>query len=308
MSEKYRVTYDNKKEDAFLVHTDHGIVRFKRDGRLYTYEPSKNYLDSVAKAKGMTPKQQVVTSDTEETYFYMEFLMTKEGNRDGYTDRQYELAKRAWKLYINTGGGGMDNFKHYLRQNIIKNCPVTLDDINRAQKIFRHEVGHLKGSTTRKTPSVIREEKIEIPREIIHQHDDFRLYIDLFYVNGMPMLTSIDSPIRNRALVCLDNREADSLYNGIDVVLRSYNKAGYFVKKIYCDREFKPLMDEIEDDLDIEIDYPPQGNHVPEAERNNRTIGERVRAGYHRLPYKICLLYTSPSPRDGLLSRMPSSA
>ena len=24
--------------------------------------------------------------------------------------------------------------------------------------------------------------------------------------------------------------------------------------------------------------------------------------------FKICLLYTSPSPRDGLLSRMPSSA
>ena len=24
--------------------------------------------------------------------------------------------------------------------------------------------------------------------------------------------------------------------------------------------------------------------------------------------YHICLLYTSPSPRDGLLSRMPSSA
>ena len=25
-------------------------------------------------------------------------------------------------------------------------------------------------------------------------------------------------------------------------------------------------------------------------------------------PFLICLLYTSPSPRDGLLSRMPSSA
>ena len=25
-------------------------------------------------------------------------------------------------------------------------------------------------------------------------------------------------------------------------------------------------------------------------------------------PYEFCLLYTSPSPRDGLLSRMPSSA
>ena len=27
-----------------------------------------------------------------------------------------------------------------------------------------------------------------------------------------------------------------------------------------------------------------------------------------RLDYIVCLLYTSPSPRDGLLSRMPSSA
>ena len=26
------------------------------------------------------------------------------------------------------------------------------------------------------------------------------------------------------------------------------------------------------------------------------------------IPYSDCLLYTSPSPRDGLLSRMPSSA
>ena len=28
----------------------------------------------------------------------------------------------------------------------------------------------------------------------------------------------------------------------------------------------------------------------------------------NKLLYSICLLYTSPSPRDGLLSRMPSSA
>ena len=29
---------------------------------------------------------------------------------------------------------------------------------------------------------------------------------------------------------------------------------------------------------------------------------------YHPQQGQICLLYTSPSPRDGLLSRMPSSA
>ena len=33
----------------------------------------------------------------------------------------------------------------------------------------------------------------------------------------------------------------------------------------------------------------------------------RIHMGHVR-NYTICLLYTSPSPRDGLLSRMPSSA
>ena len=40
-----------------------------------------------------------------------------------------------------------------------------------------------------------------------------------------------------------------------------------------------------------------------------RSIVQPVRSGDGRIKhFSICLLYTSPSPRDGLLSRMPSSA
>ena len=35
---------------------------------------------------------------------------------------------------------------------------------------------------------------------------------------------------------------------------------------------------------------------------------KKVDLGQFSDPFQICLLYTSPSPRDGLLSRMPSSA
>ena len=35
---------------------------------------------------------------------------------------------------------------------------------------------------------------------------------------------------------------------------------------------------------------------------------DKTAAGAFSRLYKACLLYTSPSPRDGLLSRMPSSA
>ena len=40
------------------------------------------------------------------------------------------------------------------------------------------------------------------------------------------------------------------------------------------------------DDLDIVMNYTNAQDHVPEAERNNRTIKERVRAAFHRLPFK----------------------
>ena len=35
---------------------------------------------------------------------------------------------------------------------------------------------------------------------------------------------------------------------------------------------------------------------------------DREKTEYFKARFKGCLLYTSPSPRDGLLSRMPSSA
>ena len=86
---------------------------------------------------------------------------------------------------------------------MIKNNPVTAEDANIAEKIFVKDVGHLKGLTVRKIPEVIENTKIKIPKELLHQCDDLTLFIDLFFVNGLPMLTSIDSPIRNRNLLAI---------------------------------------------------------------------------------------------------------
>ena len=45
-------------------------------------------------------------------------------------------------------------------------------------------------------------------------------------------------------------------------------------------------MDEVKDELDIQMNYTVTDEHVPEVERNNRTIAERIRATYHNLPFK----------------------
>ena len=60
----------------------------------------------------------------------------------------------------------------------------------------------------------------------------------------------------------------------------------------------------------IEIDYCPQcrGVWLDRGELDKlieRSAASQVSAP---APVQACLLYTSPSPRDGLLSRMPSSA
>ena len=72
------------------MYTNNGILKFNREGRLYTYEPSEKYLSSVATAKGMQHKLTATGIDTDlnsdstnvDNYF-LDFLVTKEGNRDG---------------------------------------------------------------------------------------------------------------------------------------------------------------------------------------------------------------------------------
>ena len=49
-------------------------------------------------------------------------------------------------------------------------------------------------------------------------------------------------------------------------------------------------------------------NNSIEDQTTQVKIVKKYESGVVRDPITICLLYTSPSPRDGLLSRMPSSA
>ena len=84
-----------------------------------------------------------------------------------------------------------------------RNCPVTVNDVNNAEKIFGPDVGALKGRTTRKNPPVVLQDNIEIPDELMRTDDPLTLCMDAMYVNGAPMLTAIDKTVKYRSLVAL---------------------------------------------------------------------------------------------------------
>ena len=58
----------------------------------------------------------------------------------------------------------------------------------------------------------------------------------------------------------------------------------------------------------LQIKLPDLVQHDLTADMRMTNTGNEVTVTSNTLSVIACLLYTSPSPRDGLLSRMPSSA
>ena len=110
-------------------------------------------------------------------------ISTVEETQMGYTKRQCERAKKARALCHSLGCPTIENLKHILRQRIITNCPVTIEDVNIATDIYGPDVGTLKGKSTRPKSTPYKDDYIKIPTEILEKHSDSRLCIDLMYLD-----------------------------------------------------------------------------------------------------------------------------
>jgi hypothetical protein len=95
LKKKHRITFDSEKEDAFIVHMDKGNMKFKCNPKgLYTFEVSNKYLKKES-----------------------HLIKTVKENRVGYTQRQFEQAKRARELYHIMGMPTIETFKTLIKMN-----------------------------------------------------------------------------------------------------------------------------------------------------------------------------------------------
>jgi len=223
LSKSNRITYDSDVEDAFLIHTKDGtVMKFVRNPNgLYTYKVSDGYKKHV---KDQKDKIEHKTSHLIESI---------EENRKGYTHRQFERAKVARSLYHNVGTPTVQNFKALLRMNVIKNCPVTTEDVDIAERIFGKSMSSLKGKSTRPKTKPVRSDLVEIPDELVEKHRDLELCMDTAKINGLLFLALIDRTIRLRSIVYLKSTKHKEYHKALDVVLREYNGAGFTIKRIY---------------------------------------------------------------------------
>jgi hypothetical protein len=67
----------------------------------------------------------------------------------------------------------MKGFKWLIRRNQIKDCPVTVQDINVALKIWGKNIAALKGKTTRRKMIPVARDYVKVPLELMKLHERY---------------------------------------------------------------------------------------------------------------------------------------
>ena len=74
---------------------------------------------------------------------------TVSGNEEGFTAREVAGAKKARDALRLLGFPSVNDFKGMVRGNIVRNCPVTEQDIRTWLTIYGPDIASLKGKTVR---------------------------------------------------------------------------------------------------------------------------------------------------------------
>jgi hypothetical protein len=127
VSEMFRVTMDTDDAPTMMVHVSPDIIlRFQQCGSgLYYYDTAANAHNS-----------NVISYS---------FLSTVRNNKDYFNRQEIEGADKARILQGNIGWPSTKDMQNYIASNLIVNCNVTVDDVNRAEAIYGPQVPLLKG-------------------------------------------------------------------------------------------------------------------------------------------------------------------
>jgi hypothetical protein len=201
-------------------------------------------------------------------------VTTVRGNLEGYTRHEIEKAKEAQRLQGMIGNPTKKELTGMVREKLIANCPVTVQDVHNTYRIFGPDLANLRGKTTRKKSEHIRVDYVEIPRDLVDMHKYVTLVADVMFVNGLPVLVTSSRGISLVTIEYLPSRTAKRLALTLERVIKVYTRGGFVVQTMMMDMEFQKLVDLLPN---VTINTMAAREHVGEIERKIRVIKERAR-------------------------------
>ena len=114
--------------------------------------------------------------------------MTVSENKKYFSKRKIAGAEEAQRLQQTLGWPSIEQFRNIVGNNLVRNCNVTVADIDRAQFLFRTPTPLLQGKMIRSPNARERIPKVSIPPSILTHHWNVILHVDYFFVNKLPYL------------------------------------------------------------------------------------------------------------------------
>jgi hypothetical protein len=262
---KFPIKYDSTQgNQCIVIKPDRNIVFKENHSGLY-YHDTQN-------------RSYFMLTTTKEA-----MVDTVKANQEGFTDRDYERAKRARKALGLVGYPSPRDFRNMVSSNMIKNYPVTPSDVANANKIFNPDLATLKGKTVRQTPPPVMTDYIQIPQEIVSLNRNVTLTIDIMFVNGIPFMVSISRKINFTTVEYLLGRKQPQLVSSIKKIINLYRTRGFTIDTALMDREFECLRSDLPE---LNLNTTAASEHVPDVERQIRVLKERPRAIRSTLPFQ----------------------
>jgi len=265
---QYRVTYDSD-ELMFVVHRESAG---KPDMHFRMHTSGLHYYD---------PREDGAEAEA------LAFVETVSDNLKGFTKRQIKGAEAARALYITLCYPSMKDFKWVIRSNQIKDCPVTVQDVEVASKIWGKSIAALKGKTTRSKPAPVAKDYVKVPTELLRLHKEVFLTIDIIFVNKIPFFLTLSRKICFTTVNHLANRTVAEIFKAFKEIYQYYLQRGFRITTVHADGEFEPVAALITSmPGGPAVNLASANEHVPEIERRARVVKERCRASRHDLPFK----------------------
>ena len=77
-----------------------------------------------------------------------------------------------------------------------------------------------------------------------------------------------------RTASLLPTTQYEDIIEKVNEIINVYEKEGFKIVEINCDKEFKKAMNIVSPKRKIKMNYCNSKEHIPYAERNNRTLEE----------------------------------
>ena len=245
MNKKHRVTYDSAVEKAFVVHLPGKKVKFVEgpDG-LYALESSASISDFSA---GVGKPTASPASTTNTPAAMLAGVETVEGNikKLGVTDREIKQASLARQVLHNLGFPSIKAFRKGVSDNQFENCPITLQDISMADKLWGKDVPSLKGKSARVRPHPVQPDDMEIPPQLQEANRELSLCIDIMCVNEIPFLTSVTKRLIYRMADYVTGTSRKPVKEAIVRALLFCLKHDFTIREVCSDRAFIKTLESL---------------------------------------------------------------